>query len=217
MKINQVEQIVGITKKNIRFYEEQGLLSPGRNRENGYREYSEEDVRSLQQIKLMRKPGIPIEEIRSMQSGKSTVADGMRRHLVTIDRERRNLEQSARFCEILKEQEGLIADLDAEALLAEMTSLERDGTSFRDIKVRDVRRMRYAGAVGASAVMIMLMGALFSLMLWAFMTDAEEAPPFFLAVLLLCTPVAVAGGVVLALVQRIGEIKKGEADDAREF
>ena len=37
MKINQVEQLVGITKKNIRFYEEQGLLSPGRNRENGYR------------------------------------------------------------------------------------------------------------------------------------------------------------------------------------
>ena len=36
MKINQVEQLVGITKKNIRFYEEQGLLSPGRNRENGY-------------------------------------------------------------------------------------------------------------------------------------------------------------------------------------
>jgi DNA-binding transcriptional MerR regulator len=25
MKINQVEELVGITKKNIRFYEEQGL------------------------------------------------------------------------------------------------------------------------------------------------------------------------------------------------
>ena len=29
MKINEVEAQVGITKKNIRFYEEQGLLSPG--------------------------------------------------------------------------------------------------------------------------------------------------------------------------------------------
>ena len=35
MKINEVEKIVGITKKNIRFYEEQKLLSPLRNRENG--------------------------------------------------------------------------------------------------------------------------------------------------------------------------------------
>ena len=36
MKINQVEELVGITKKNIRFYEEQGLLNPDRDPENGY-------------------------------------------------------------------------------------------------------------------------------------------------------------------------------------
>ena len=69
MKINQVEQLVGITKKNIRFYEEQGLLSPGRNRENGYRDYTEEDVKKLEQIKLLRKLGLPLEEIRMMQAG----------------------------------------------------------------------------------------------------------------------------------------------------
>ena len=38
MKINEVEALAGITKKNIRFYEEQGLLSPRRNADNGYRE-----------------------------------------------------------------------------------------------------------------------------------------------------------------------------------
>ena len=37
MKINEVEALVGITKKNIRFYEAQGLLSPRRNSQNGYR------------------------------------------------------------------------------------------------------------------------------------------------------------------------------------
>ena len=31
MKINQVEELVGITKKNIRFYEDEGLVSPDRN------------------------------------------------------------------------------------------------------------------------------------------------------------------------------------------
>ena len=39
MKINEVEAQVGITKKNIRFYEDQGLLKPHRNSQNGYREY----------------------------------------------------------------------------------------------------------------------------------------------------------------------------------
>ncbi len=44
MKINQVEQLVGITKGNIRFYEKEGLLTPGRNNDNGYRDYSDADV-----------------------------------------------------------------------------------------------------------------------------------------------------------------------------
>ena len=43
MKIKQVEELVGITKKNIRFYEDQGLLEVKR-AENGYREYSLNDV-----------------------------------------------------------------------------------------------------------------------------------------------------------------------------
>ena len=55
MKINEVEALVGITKKNIRFYEEQGLLKPGRNSQNGYREYGEPEVELLRQIKLLRK------------------------------------------------------------------------------------------------------------------------------------------------------------------
>ena len=43
MKIKQVEELVGITRKNIRFYEEQGLLNVAR-AENGYREYHQADV-----------------------------------------------------------------------------------------------------------------------------------------------------------------------------
>ena len=35
MKIKQVEELVGITRKNIRFYEEQGLLNVER-AENGF-------------------------------------------------------------------------------------------------------------------------------------------------------------------------------------
>ena len=50
MKIHEVEQAVGITVKNIRFYEEQGLLSPRRGL-NGYREYGEEEVEILRRIR----------------------------------------------------------------------------------------------------------------------------------------------------------------------
>ena len=55
MKINEVEAAVGVTKKNIRFYEEEGLISPRREPGNGYRSYSAADVERLRRIKLLRK------------------------------------------------------------------------------------------------------------------------------------------------------------------
>ena len=64
MKIKQVEELVGITRKNIRFYEEQGLLNVER-AENGYREYHTADIARLQEIKLFRKMDISIERDES--------------------------------------------------------------------------------------------------------------------------------------------------------
>ena len=217
MKINQVEQLVGITKKNIRFYEEQSLLSPGRNRENGYRDYTEEDVKKLEQIKLFRKLGLPLEEIRRMQAGESTVADSMKRHLVTLEREQQNISHSIRLCSMMKEKEGLLSDLDTHSLLSQMEEMEKEGTFFRDIKKRDVRQKRYMGALIASAAMVILMAGVILLMVWAFRTDPEEAPPLPVMAIIVAVPAVVMIGVLLSLIQRIGEIKKGEADDARKF
>ena len=217
MKINEVEAQVGITKKNIRFYEEQGLLSPRRNSENGYRDYGPEEVAVLRQIKLLRKLGVPLEEIRRMQAGSSTVADGMRRHLVTLERERRNLEQSMELCRGLKDREVRLADLDAAALLAEMEELERSGTTFLNKQVGDRKPIRYVAPVVVTVLMTAMMAAVMALMLWAFARNPAGAPPLPLMVVLVAIPAAVILGVVLALVQRVREIGKGEIDDAKNY
>ena len=81
MKINEVEAAVGVTKKNIRFYEEEGLISPRREPGNGYRSYSEADVERLRRIKLLRKLDVPLAEIRQMLEGECTLAEGMSQQL----------------------------------------------------------------------------------------------------------------------------------------
>ena len=58
MKINQVAELAGMTSKNIRFYEDQGLIKPRRDPQNGYREYTLEDAKQLERIKLLRQLGI---------------------------------------------------------------------------------------------------------------------------------------------------------------
>ena len=216
MKINEVEALVGITKKNIRFYEAEGLLTPRRNSENGYREYSGAEVAALRRIKLMRKLGLPLEEIRQMQSGSRTVGDGIRRHLITLERDQRNLEESIRLCSTLADCRERLADLDAETLLAEMEAMEHTGTTFQNKQHQDVR-IRYVAPVTVTVLTVLLMGALAGLIVWGYTIDVEEAPPLPLVLVLAAMPVMIIGGVVLALMQRIREIEKGEEDDARQF
>ena len=216
MKINEVEALVGVTKKNIRFYEEQGLLSPRRNSENGYRDYGDAEVETLRRVKLLRKLGVPISEIRRMQEGQQTVGDGMRRHLVTLERERQNLEESIRLCQLLKEREMPLSELDAQAVLQEMEQLEQAGASFQDTGRQDIR-VRYVAPVVAAAVMVALMAAVIGVFLWAILSSPENAPPWWLMVIFLAVPLGVIGGVLLALFQRIKEIGKGEIDDAKQY
>ncbi len=63
MKIKEIAKLVDISAANIRYYEKEGLLSPNRNEENNYREYSEEDLIRLKDIKKLRLLGINISTI----------------------------------------------------------------------------------------------------------------------------------------------------------
>ncbi len=217
MKINEVEAQVGVTKKNIRFYEEQGLLSPRRDSSNGYRDYGPEEVEALRRIKLLRKLGVSLEEIRRMQAG-GTVGDGMRRHLIALEREQRDLEQSIALCRRLTEREERLDALeDAAALLEEMEAMERTGATFKDKQTGDVKTMRYAAPVIAALLMTVLMAAAIALMVWAFIQDPADAPPLPLVAVFIAVPAVVILGVLLALFQRIREIQKGEEDDAKNY
>ena len=217
MKINEVEALVGITKKNIRFYEGEGLLTPRRNSENGYRDYGEAEVETLRRIKLLRKLGLPLEEIRQMLSGTHTIGDGMRRHLVTLEREKKNLEESMALCRRLKDREEPLAALDAQALLTEMEALEHQGATFLNRQAGDTRRVRYIAPAVVTVITVGLMAGLMALMLWGFTIDADQAPPLPLVVVLVAIPGVIILGVLLALIQRVQEIEKGEIDDAKKY
>lgn len=216
MRINEVEALAGITKKNIRFYEEQGLLSPKRNAENGYRDYGEEDVRVLLRIKTLRKLGVPIEEIRHMLSGTHTVGDGMRRHLITLEREQRNLEQSIALCKELQKRDIPISELNTELLLKHMEDMEKGGTSFENKQENDVRK-QYVAPIVITILIVVFLIAMSLLVIWSYQISVEEAPPIWFAVISIIIFVGIGGGVVLALLQRMKEISKGEVDDARYY
>ena len=63
MLLNEIVKEVGMTKRAIKYYEEQGILTVSKD-ENGYRNYTEEDIRILKNVSLYRKLGIGIKDIR---------------------------------------------------------------------------------------------------------------------------------------------------------
>lgn len=52
MNIKQAAEQSGVSARNIRYYEQAGLLTPARNPENEYRIYSQADVRALKLIRM---------------------------------------------------------------------------------------------------------------------------------------------------------------------
>lgn len=144
MKIKEVESITGITKQNIRYYEQQGLLKPMRNEENAYRTYSEEDIRTLKIIKLFRKLDMPIEEIRKLLSSEVALQEAVNRQKERLQSEQERLEDAWKFCKKIEEQE--IGLLDVDKYLVELEDEERKGAKFADF-ISDHRKVIKAEAI----------------------------------------------------------------------
>ncbi|MEX0408816.1 Cu(I)-responsive transcriptional regulator [Aquibium sp. LZ166] len=67
MNIGTVSEKSGLPPKTIRYYEDIGLISPDR-RDNGYRDYSTEDVHRLRFLQRSRGLGFSVEECRQLLS-----------------------------------------------------------------------------------------------------------------------------------------------------
>ena len=213
MKIKYVEELVGITKKNIRFYEEQGLLAPDR-AENGYREYGQADVDRLMQIKLLRKLGVPIEEIKRIFQGSIHLDDCLDRHLDELERQKENLAKMQAISEQIIASHVTLQNLDTENYLNQVESMEKEGTSFMDVEKTDRRRKKLMGAIIPGIVMILILAALIAAIAWM---NTIEKIPVIVNIILLGLPAIVIICIVAAIIGRMKEIKGGEEDEASKY
>ena len=214
MKIYQVEELVGITKKNIRFYEEQGLLNPKRNPENDYREYSLADVKILEKIKLLRKLSVPIEEIRLLQKNQLSFAQTMTQQIERIEKEQQNAEVMKELCAQLREEASDLNTLDASRYLREMEKMEMEGTKFVDIEKEDINRKKKTGAVVGASIFCVIMLMVLGILVYAIVVESAPIIPMLVPGVILLSLVI---GTVVVLVQRIKEIDRGEEYDARKY
>ena len=132
MKINEVEEVLGISKANIRFYEKQGLLTPARGG-NGYREYGQADVERLQQIIIYRKLGLTVEEIGRILGGGLDLQTAMGGNILRLEEQIRQLTGALDLSkQILREREP---SLDTPRYWVLVQRKEAEGEAFADVVV----------------------------------------------------------------------------------
>ena len=98
MTIKEIEDLSGMTRANIRFYESQGLLTPARDT-NGYRNYTEKDLETLNRIRLLRTLHLSLDDIRAAGNGEKDLGDVLLNHLRHLKEEQNGLVQCQDVCE----------------------------------------------------------------------------------------------------------------------
>ena len=212
MKINQVAELVDITKKNIRFYEDQGLVDPDRDPTNGYREYTLKDVENLKQIKLLRQLGFSIENIRKLQNGSLSLERCMKERLTDLDEEGVALEHMKSMCRLISDENEDIKALDAALYLDKMKDIEKGGVQFMNVKMSDVNK-RKTGAILAAVAVVLFAVAMIAIMVWA--NSVDPAPGVLAFMIVIFGGIIV--GVLIALRQRLKEVEGGEQDAASKY
>ena len=213
MKIKQVEELVGITRKNIRFYEDQGLLNVER-AENGYREYHRADIARLQEIKLFRKMDISIEEMKLLFEKKKSLQICLEQHLKELDHRKEGLSKMQDMCERLILEHRSLESLNAEECLEEIEQMEKEGVRFMNVNKTDVHKKKRTGAIIGAAVMTVLMLVTIIIVFWA---NAQDPIPLGLLLLITGIPAVIIAGTLIALAGRMKEIEGGEEDEASKY
>ena len=73
-RIGEAARRSGVSSANMRYYEKEGLLSPGGREDNSYRLYSEADVHRLRFIRLCRAMDMSLGEVRALLALDTTEA-----------------------------------------------------------------------------------------------------------------------------------------------
>ena len=217
MRINEAAERAGVTPKNIRFYEEAGLLHPAREKGNRYRDYSPEDVALIKRIRLLRTLDMPLAEIRAMKNGEQSLQTALARHMALLESRRRSMALAAELCQTLSGSGQTLDTLNADACLAELEEHQKKGVHFVDIRKKDNKNQKRMGAALGAVIFAVIMAFLLGTMVWAFAVDPAGAPPLPIYLFFVVLPAALIIGVFAALYLRFKEIKGGEEDAYRDY
>lgn len=131
MNTKRVEELVGLSRQNIRYYEKEGLLTPNRQEGNSYRDYSEEDIRRLKTIKMLRMLDMPLKEIERVLKKEVSLQEAVTIRQKEILEYQKQLQAAIDICNQLKKEKS--QEINIDKYLDKMEYMEKNGSVFARI------------------------------------------------------------------------------------
>jgi DNA-binding transcriptional MerR regulator len=120
MRIGDLSRETGVSRRLLRYYEDQGLLRPLR-LVNGYREYSEADIGLVRHIRVLLAAGLPTVVIARLvgcvqENGGRLVPAACPGMISSLQRERRRISETIAGLQASQRAlDTLLADVEARA------------------------------------------------------------------------------------------------------
>lgn len=130
MNIKQAAEQSGVSSPNIRFYEKEGLMTPARNRDNAYRDYTAGDIRTLKLIRMLRMLDMPLPVIQRVLNGEQPLSEALQAQQAVLEQQAAQLAGAIRFCAELTQQTPQVDQLDVDDCLKRMQDPQEPGRFF---------------------------------------------------------------------------------------
>ncbi len=147
-KVGEVARIARVTIRTLHHYDEIGLLRPSHRAKGEYRLYGRADLERLQQIRLYRDLGLPLEEIRAVLDDPDfDRVDALRRHRARLEEKRDETDRLIKTLDRMMQgdetmtAEDLFDGFDQEAMEREAGERWGDSPAW---KTSQQRKQRYS-------------------------------------------------------------------------
>lgn len=128
MNTKQAEELTGMSRQNIRYYERMGLLEPAREDGNDYRDYSEEDIRRLKLIKMLRMLDMSLKDIENIINEKVSFKEAVKSQKENLQQHQKHLQAAIEVCAGIDKEKS--DKIDVDGYLRRMETMEQNGGMF---------------------------------------------------------------------------------------
>lgn len=139
MTIKEIEKELNIPRATVRFYEKEGLLEPSRE-ENGYRDYSSEDVERIKKIVIFRKIGLSVSDIEDLLDGAAELPGVLDENIANLEKQMEELKGAISLSKKMKEEAVTMSSFETEDYWNLLDEEEKKGNRFFDV-AKDIARV----------------------------------------------------------------------------